>query len=160
MKFSPNSEHKRHQLYFDAFLDSINSPTLYCTYITRFINDGAISSFNDDDMQFFKDLLFESKHGKVHIEYYVNILENWLQFAFNQSMFTISKYCDFLIKISELFIKDMFHYIFKMKNCELIIKKLFTYLSPENKILFINVGMDYPQILKLIPKFKTYVLFS
>lgn len=162
MVFKPDSTCERHQKYFGAFSDpmALDNRTIYMTYITRFINDGAISPSNEDDIQFFRDLLFESCWGRLHHTYYEYILERWIKIAFTQSMTILSKYADFLLPVSELFVKDMFHDIFKMNQSQLIVTSLFELLSPENKVILIKVGMIYPSIIKEIPKFKMYLLFS
>lgn len=162
MLFKPDSELKRHQKYFDAFSvkNQFANQTTYLTYITRFIGDEAISYQNDDDIQFFRDLLFESEYGKVHIEYYRWVLDKWIKFAFTQSMTIISKYANYLVQVSELFLKDMFHHVYKMDQSTLIVPALFNVLSPDNKVHLVKVGMDYPSVVKLIPKFKMYLLFS
>lgn len=158
--FKPNSTCERHQKYFDAVSSKFANQTTYLSVITRFINDGAISHLDDDDIQFFRDLLFESDYGKVHIEYYSWILDRWLKFAFTQSMTVLSKYADFLGRVSELFLKDMFHHIFKMHQSDMVVPALFHVLSPDNKVHLVQVGMSYPQVVKSIPKFKMYLLFS
>ena len=160
MSFKPDSTCERHQKYFDAFSIIGNGIGYrnYLNYITRFINDAAVSHLDEDDIQFFRDLLFESHYGKVHIEYYQWIIDKWIGWALDQSIFTLCKYADFLGQVSELFLHDMFDYIFKIKPN--LIESVFNGLSPDNKVHFITVGMKYPKIIKGNPKFKTYLLFS
>ena len=58
--FTPNSPHERHQKYFDAFLITGGlTDSKYLNYITQYIFDPNISPDNEDDLEFFKNLLFE-----------------------------------------------------------------------------------------------------
>lgn len=162
MSFVPDSTCERHQKYFDAFSDpkAIDNFATYTTYLTRFIHDNSISFLNDDDLQFFRDLLFESSWKRIHIKYYEDILDRWIKFAFTQSMSVLSKYSDFLGQVSEYYLRDLFYCIFRHHQSHIIVPSLFNVLSPENKVIFVKVGMNYPDIIKQIPKFKTYLLFS
>ena len=163
--FKPDSTCERHQKYFDAFsvipnrFGSDNTYD-YLKYITQYINDAAISHLDSDDLQFFRDLLFESYFGKVHIEYYDWIITKWTQFAFSQTIYIVGRYADFLGQLSELFLRDLFRYVYCLPPRGAVAKHLFPALSPENKVIFVQVGMDYPHILQDIPKFKLYLLFS
>jgi hypothetical protein len=164
--FIPDSTCERHQKYFGAFsvvpkrFHGSNNTYEYLKFITQYINDGAISHLDSDDLQFFRDLLFESSFGKVHIEYYDWIITKWSQFAFSQTVSIIARYADFLGQLSELFLKDLFKYVYSLTPRGAGAKHLFPLLSPENKVIFVQVGMDYPHILQEIPKFKLYLLFS
>jgi hypothetical protein len=159
-KFIPDSPHERHQKYFDAFLiEEGLTDSKYLNYITQYIFDPNISSSNSDDMDFFKDLLFESIKGKVHINYYDWIVTHWLKYAFPQSITTLSKYAEFLGKLSTMFLEDFFNYLLKLPNKEIIVS-VFQKLSTDNKIKFIGWADHHPEIVKLIPKLRLYLLFS
>lgn len=162
MSFKPDSTYERHQKYIGAFSDpqALNNITIYFAYITRFINDGSIHYSDDDDMQIFRDLLFESSWGRVHIRYYEYILDKWTKFALNQSITVLSKYINFLEQISNYYMIDLFHEVFKHTAASIMVPGIFNLLSSESKVIFIKVGMTYPDIIKQIPKFKTYLLFS
>jgi hypothetical protein len=159
-KFVPDSPHERHQKYFDAFLIKEGlTDSRYLNYITQYIFDPNISPDDEDDLDFFKDLLFESIKGKVHINYYDWVITHWLKFAFPQAVTTLARYSHFLGRLSSMFLYDFFNYLLKLPNKEIIVA-LFKELSTENKIQFIGWADHHPEIVKLIPKLRLYLLFS
>lgn len=159
-KFTPDSAHERHQKYFDAFLIKEGlSDSRYLNYITQYIFDPNISPDNEDDLDFFKDLLFESIKGKVHINYYDWVVTRWSQYAFPQSINTLARYASFLGRLSNLFLEDFFNYLLKLPNKEIIIH-LFDKLDHISKVQFIQWSDKNREVVKLIPKLKLYLLFT
>ena len=164
MTFKPTSTLERHQKYFDAFL-IYEKTTLgggekqYLDCLTKFIFDPNISHENEDDIQFFKDLLFESWYGKVHIYYYEWVLSKLLPYGFPQSIRILSRYADFLGVVSTMFLEDFYNAICRHENKE-IAKCLFAKLSPVNRVHFVKMIDKHSEIVKLIPKLKLYVVFS
>ena len=159
-KLAPTSSHERHQKYFDAFhVSPTAEDSKYLNYITQYISDPNISHLNDDDLDFFRQLLFDSPKGKVHIRYYDWIVNKWIQFAFPQSIIMLSKYADYLGQLSELFLKDFFSHLLKLSN-KMVLVNLFQALSPTNRVHFVNWADHNSEVVKLIPKVKFYLLFS
>jgi len=161
-KFVPNSPHERHQKYFDAFLiEEGLTNSKYLNYITQYIFDPAMSPDDEDDLEFFKNLLFESMKGKVHIDYYDRVTR-WSQFAFDQTIETLARYAYFLSRLSVMFLDDFFNYLLKSnqnKNDQIIIN-LFPKLDNYSKVQFIEWADLNPEVVKLIPKLKMYLLFT
>lgn len=159
-KFIPNSPYERHQKYFDAFLieDGLTN-SKYLNYITQYIFDENISPDNKDDLDFFKNLLFESIKGKVHIDYYDRVINRWTQLAFDQTIETLARYAAFLSRLSSLFLHDFFSYLLKLENKNIIVQ-LFLKLDSYSKVYFIEWADFNPEIVKLIPKLKMYLLFT
>jgi hypothetical protein len=159
-KFIPNSPHERHQKYFDAFLiEEGLTNSKYLGYITQYIFDPAMSPDNEDDLEFFKNLLFESMKGKVHIDYYDQVVTKWVKFAFNQTIETLARYAYFLGRLSDMFLKDFYNYLLKFDDKEILIH-LFPKLDSQSKVHFIEWADDYPEIVESIPKLKMYLLFT
>lgn len=159
-KFIPNSPHERHQKYFDAFLieDGLTN-SKYLNFITQYIFDPVLSPDNEDDLEFFKNLLFESIKGKVHIDYYDRIVTRWTQFAFDQTTDTLARYSYFLSRLSDMFLHDFFNYLLLFDNKEIIVH-LFPKLDSYSKIEFIKWADNNSEVVKLIPKLKMYLLFT
>lgn len=159
-KFIPNSPHERHQKYFDAFLTGEGlTNSKYLNYITQYIFDPNLSPDNADDLELFKNLLFESFKGTVHIDYYDRVLKNWSTFAPNQTTDTLSRYSYFLSRLSVMFLQDFFNHLLEFDNNQIIIN-LFPKLDSYSKVQFIEWADKNPQVVKLIPKLKMYLLFT
>lgn len=164
MTFKPTSTLERHQKYFDAFLISpgeeiFYGPASYLNFITKFINDPNISHQDQEDLQFFKDLLFESQFGKIHIQYYTWVIDKWTQYAFPQAIRVLARYADFLGGVSVMFLHDFYHHLFKLPKHDLTIA-IFPILSSINKVEFIKTADQYPAIIAAMPKLKLYMVFS
>jgi hypothetical protein len=159
MSFVPTSQHERHQKYFDAFLLKKElTDSKYFNYITQFISDPNLSYLDKDDMSFFQDLLFESFREKVYIKYY-DWVTKWFDFAGPQTITTLSNYSNYLGEVSELFLEDFFNHIFKLSKRNLIVD-LFESLSSQNRLRFIKWADGKPEVVKLIPRLKFYLLFT
>lgn len=159
-KFNPNSPHERHQKYFGAFLiEEGLTDSRYLNYITQYIFDPNLSPDNKDDLEFFKNLLFESIKGKVHNNYYDRVVTRWAKFAFDQTVETLARYSYFLSRLSDMFLHDFFNYLLKSHDEKLIIN-LFPKLDPYSKVQFIEWADLNPEVVKLIPKLKMYLLFT
>ena len=160
MIFIPNSPHERHQKYFDAFsIKDGLTDSKYMNYITQYIFDPCISPDNEEDIYFFKDLLFESIKGKVHISYYDWVISHWSKCAFVQSIETLARYSLYISRLSELFVHDFFNYLWQLPNKEIIVQ-LFPKLDHVSKLMFISWADTNPEIITLIPKLKLYLLFT
>lgn len=161
--FTPNSLHERHQKYFDAFhIKEGLEDSRYLNYITQYIFDPKLSPDDEDDLEFFKNLLFESIKGKVHINYYDRVVSRWTQFAYEQAIETLARYAYFLSRLSVLFLHDFFYYLLKSNNNknDQIIINLFPKLDSYSKVQFIEWADLNPEVVKLIPKLKMYLLFT
>lgn len=168
--FKPKNVLERHKPFVDAFDNHKSSffggnvtltatQNQYFNYISRFIADSTISSSDDDDIDFLRHLLFDGPYGKVHISY-----PEWLATLYkhnpakNQILYLFSKYAEFLGKVNDFNLNDLFHYLCKSKT-EIIIK-LFPKLTADCKLEFIKLLNFYPEIVKSIPETKVYLLFS
>jgi len=159
-QFIPNSPHERHQKYFDAFLIKEGlTDSKYLNYITQYIFDPNLSPDDEDDLEFFKNLLFESIKGKVHIDYYDRVVTRWTQFTFDQTVDTLTRYSYFLSRLSDMFLHDFFNYLLKIDNKEIVVH-LFFKLDNYSKIEFIKWADQNSEVVKLIPKLKMYLLFT
>jgi hypothetical protein len=158
MAYKPTSPHKRHRKYFGAF--SNKNITRHLQTITRFCKDKNISPDDADDMDFFRALLFESCLGKVHISYY-SLLHNRKRSKthFVATAKNLARYCDFIVKISDLFLGDFFNYLMRYKD-KSFIGSVFDKLSALNKIKFIHKVEAFPDVVRQIPKLKLYMTFS
>lgn len=163
--FVPTVVYERHQKYLDAFINEKLIISDYLQYITKFICDHNMSTLNNDDLDFFKNLLFDSFTarnielvGSLLFTYYDRLIKNY-KFASSQVIFLLSKLLSFLIKISDVYVKDMFVYLWQCNDKQIILN-LFYSLNGENRLCFINWANDKPDIIKFIPKLKLYILFS
>lgn len=154
-RYTPTINYQRHKAYLCAFDSRINI-NKYFKLIKKFILDKNISCYNDEDIQFLRDLLFDTKFGRNHIYFYQFIYSSINRSKKNFRIFT--KYTDFLGAISVYFLEDMFDFVINTKNNNFI-KNYFFELSLPNKIKFLKSLKKYPFLLKKIPKIKSYVLF-
>lgn len=155
--YIPKSEHKRHQPYIGAFCRS-QSKTEYIAYITKFIFDPEISPKNEDDMDLFKDLLFESRFGKIHIDYYIEQFWRLSGRKRTKVIRRLARYAEFLIPYSGLFLEDMYHSIYR--NHPDIIGELLEALPSKVKMPFVMLAEEYPSVIHRVPKLKFYMTFS
>lgn len=161
MKYIPISKLERHQKYLDAF-SAFYTEQEYISTFTHFIMDSKISPLDDDDVELFKDFLFESKFGKIHI-YYFERLFNQLsdKDTFDWNVRVMAKYIEFIGKISEFYCGDIFIYLFsKINKSEHVISLLLNYLPKEDRMIMAKVAQTYPVVLTKNPKLKLYSLFS
>lgn len=155
--YIPKSEHRRHQLYIGAFCRS-QSKTEYIAYITKFLFDPEISPKNEDDMELFKDLIFESRHGKIHIEYYSQQFWRLKGRKRIRVIRRLARYAEFLSLHSEMFLEDMYHCIYR--NHPDIIGDLLDALPSRVKVPFVMLAERYPVAIQQVPKLKFYMTFS
>lgn len=159
-RFIPNSQFERHHKYFDAFeIQNGISDINYLNFITEYINDTSLSPNNDDDLEFFKNLLFESIKGKVHIRYYDWVITNLINNDIHTCTKILSRYSEYLGGLSNLFLHDFFNYLLQLDDKQIIIE-LFNVLPSKIKLEFIYWANDNESVVKLIPKLKSYLLFS
>lgn len=148
-------------MYIGAFCRS-QSRTEYYAYITQFLFDPDISPNNLDDFELFQDLIFESHYGKLHINYYYDQLDRFRSGRGKSKRTKIirrlARYAEFLGKHSEMFLEDMYNYIFR--HHPNLIQPLLDALPSSVKLSFIRVAEHYPQIVRQVPKLKLYMLYS
>lgn len=152
-KFIPEINYQRHKPYLSAFDNKITIYN-YLHLIKAFILDKHISPNNAEDLQLLRDILFETKFGKNHIYFY----DYFSRRKSKDNIKLLSKYSEYLLIMSELFLDDMFHHILRTRD-KYLINNYFTYLSNKNKLNFIKIAKIYPHIINKFPKIKTYMVF-
>ena len=161
MKYKPISKLERHQKYLGAFSDFCIEKE-YLSNITKFIMDNDISPLNDDDVELFKDFLFESKFGKIHI-YYFDCLFRQLEDKanFDWTVRVMAKYIEFIGKISEFYCNDIFSNLFaEINKTQNTISLLLKYLPISDRMIMVKMAQTYPVVIFKNPKLKLYALFS
>ena len=143
---------KRHRHYACAFSSSILLKN-YLKLISRFVNDKSLSPDNEEDLDLFRDLIFHTRWQKNHIYYYCWVLNN------SRNTKLLAKYSAYLDKLADFFVDDLFHYLCREESCRLI-QAYFNKLPQELKFKFLRVASQHPHVLKNIPKFKLYMIFS
>lgn len=161
MKYKPNSKLERHQKYLGAFSDFCIEEE-YLSNITQFIMDPKISPNDEDDIELFKDLLFESKFGKIHIYYFDRLFNKlWDKTTFDWTVRIMSKYVEFAHKISEFYSGDIFNALFtELHKTHDAISLMLKYLPHNERMCMVRVAQTYPSVLESVPKLKLYALFS
>ena len=147
IRYVPIINYQRHEEYARAFDNSI-SINKYFKILKKFIMDENISPNNEDDLQFLKDLLFETKFGRNHIHFY-----EYVYYSMNKSknnLQILSRYTEFLGSISDYFLEDMFEFLVKTQD-EFVIKNYFSKLSLSYKLRFVKITRPYPYLFKKIP---------
>lgn len=161
MKYRPTSKLERHQKYLGAF-SAFCIEDEYLSNITDFIMDPKNSPSNDDDVELFKDFLFESKFGRIHICYF----DLWFSKIGNKTNFdwtvrVMSRYIEFIRKISEFYIDDIFNmFLTELNASQDAIALLLKLLPMEDRMSFVRAAKVYPKALKRVSKLKLYYLFS
>lgn len=154
-KYNPQINYQRHKPYASAF-DGVTTIYKYLDLIKKFVLDSNISPHNEDDLQFLRDLLFETKFGKNHIYFYDYFCRSKNRNKQNIKM--LSRYADFLSTMSDLFLEDMYHHFLKTRD-KYLINNYFSYLSTKNKLKFLQISKDYSFTVKKIPRISTYMTF-
>lgn len=154
-RYTPITNYQRHEAYLCAFDSSINIEK-YFKVLKKFIMDENMSPHDENDLQLLKDLLFETKFGKNHIYFYHLIYFSMRKS--NNNFKILNKYTDFLGAMSDCFLDDMFNFVIKTKNKHFI-RKYFVKLSSNNKVKFLRILKNYPNIIEHFPKLKAYALF-
>ena len=137
---------ERHQEYLGAF--SFTEFNKKRGYITKYLVDPNLSFLNEDDVLFFNKLI------DIHQKSYFDYINSWSIVNLQSPTFYLSKYFDWL---DEKHINAFIIVLFTKH--EFLARELFPLLSTKNKILFINEAYNYPEIIKLIPKVKNYMVF-
>ena len=122
--------------------------------LKSFILDKSISPNNEEDLQLLRDMLFETKFGKNHIYFY----DYFSRRKSKNNIKLLSKYSEYLLIMSELFLDDMFHHILRTRD-KYLINNYFTHLSNKNKLNFLKIAKNYPHIISKFPRIKTYMVF-
>src|SRR5271157_2612674 len=106
--------HERHQKYLGAFTNLV-SQFEYLINVTHFVTDANLSPNNPDDIDLFQDLLFEGRHGRIHIVYYETLFNCPLisSMSIGKTTKVFARYLDYLDKVSSLFTADALHFVFK-----------------------------------------------
>lgn len=158
---NPKAAQDRHQEYLEAFsirpYDTLTD-IMYLNYINKYIMDPNINYLNNDDQNFFNDLLFNSNFGSVHFRYCEWITSKWAHFAFASAIVYLSNYSHFLGKANPLLLESFLKQLFELKNKQFAID-IFDNLSIDNKIRFIKLADRYPEIINHSSKFKTFSVF-
>jgi hypothetical protein len=161
MKYRPTSKQERHQKYLGAF-SAFCVEDEYLSNITNFIMDPKNSPSNDDDVELFKDLLFESKFGMMHICYFDLMFSRLCDKPnFDWTIRVIAKYIEFIHKISKFYSDDIFDtFLTELNTSHDAIGLLLRHLPMEERMYLVKVARAYPMALSRVPKLKLYALFS
>lgn len=159
--YRPKTKHDRHQKYVSVFEGFCVEHEYHAT-ITRFMMDSNISSSNPDDIELFKDLLFESKFGKIHIYYFDKLLKSLSDKSqFDWTVRVMAKYIEFTGKISEFYQGDILHTLFtELNRTQTAIELLLKHLSAQDRIYLAQTARQFPAVIAKIPKIRLYSLFS
>lgn len=152
-KYKLESKLKRHQRYVDAF--SILSYLSYKSYISSFVTDTNLSANNYDDLNFFKDLLFESSYGNVLFDYYKS-----LACKLPETYLILSNYLYYIYRLNYYFFRDCINDMWS--SCDILYLDLvFKHLDTSIQMQFIEIGISkYRDKYNLSSKMKLYALFS
>ncbi len=152
-------DHDRHQPYLSLFSNKEMYERQYLWEIAKLVMDPKLSPKDEDDLEIFQDLVFDSERGRLHIFFYEELFKNYYQYQPDWTLKVFSRYLSYLDSISKLFVVDAFNYIFRKKDVQLI-TDLLSEMTYEVKISFIRASNTYPEIIKTVPKLKLYNLFS
>lgn len=154
-RYTPDFSQERHSSYKKA-LDSKNYNRYY-KHINRFILDKNLSAKNQEDIELFKDLLFESKFGRIHINY-----SEWLvKYAKKKKsrIALIDRYIEYISEVSSLFYGDFVSSLVKSGND--YIEYLVSFGALQTRLVLVKtLAYHFPKMMQDIPKLKTYLLFS
>jgi hypothetical protein len=151
--------HERHQKYLHLFKDDVFETSLLW-HTAMYVWDKQISAKDDEDMELFQDLIFESKFGRLHIYFYDQYLfPRYFKLNSDWVIKVFSKYLEFLERGSPLFTNDAFDFIYKYRDSKLVLM-LLDEMSFDIKMRFIKHSEKHPDMIQLVPKLKLYNLFS
>ncbi len=152
-------DHDRHQPYLVLFKDKEMYERKYLWEIGKLVMDPKLSPLDEDDLEIFQDLVFDSERGRLHIFFYEQLFSNYYQYQPDWTLKVFSRYVIYLNHISTLFTGDAFDFIFKKADPELI-TDLLKELPLDVKMRFIKMSEFYPNMIQAVPKLKLYNLFS
>lgn len=153
-------EHERHKPHHIKFIIKEDwYERQYYWNVAKYVTDPALSPSDEDDLEFFQDVVFESPYGRIHIYFYEQLFKNYYQFQPDWVLQVFPKYLVYLEKVSPLFTNDAFHFIFKKQDVKLI-EKLLKTMPFDIRLRFIKFSENYPKTIQAIPKLKIYNLFS
>lgn len=153
-----NCDHDRHQPYLHIFNENTPDWT-YLRHISRFVLDPNLSPEDPEDLELFQDLLFDGPMGQIHIFYYETMFPSNRFYYPKEIIRHFVKYLSFLNKLSPLFVRDAYYFIFRRKS-QLLINQMLDELPFEIKMDFIREAQKQPDIIELSDKLKMYNLFS
>src|SRR5271155_381452 len=90
--------HERHQLYVGAFDEKLETEFIWS--ISKYLTDPKISADDEDDLDLFYDLIFQSRFGRLHIHFYEYIFQKHYQSNAQHVVCAFSTYLDFIGRIS------------------------------------------------------------
>lgn len=157
--FKAGCAHERHQKYIDLFKEDVFETSLLW-HTAMYVWDPKMSAKDDDDMELFQDLVFESKFGRIHIYFYDQYLfPRYFRLNPDWVIRVFVRYLEFLERASPLFTNDAFDFAYKYRDSKLILM-LLDKMSFDIKMRFIKHSEKYPDMIQLVPKLKLYNLFS
>lgn len=155
-RYKPDFSKENHLAYENSFYNC-ESIVDYYQELNKFLLDKNLSPSNTEDVEIFKDLLFESKFTKIHLSF-IKWLIDWD--TYHSRVEVIDSYAKYINQISSLHARDFWSILFDDKNISLI-ERLIKQASVETKVALVVAAVEYkPQIMKAIPKLKTYLIFS
>lgn len=156
-KYVPDFSQERHTIYRNGFNTCTNEKDYY-KIINKYILDGNLSPANTDDVELFKDLLFESKFRRIHLEYARWLIE-WCKKKPSRRKLVLS-YIKYIASASSLHLRDFWGIILTEHNKDFIVDLLSEADSEVRLTIVTGAVENNPKLMKLIPKLKMYLLFS
>lgn len=158
MKHHISCDHERHLPHQRNF-EKVNFEKGYLWNVGVYVNDPNIDPNDEDDLEFFQDMVFESPYGRIHIFYYEELFKNYLALNRDWTLRTFSNYVLFLDKFSHLFSDEAFAHVYKNQQTQ-VVADLLKVMDMEIKLKFIRMADKYPNVMRAVPKLKLYNLFS
>ena len=152
-------EHDRHQPYLFLFKSQEMYERQYLWEIGQLVMDQKLSPLDEDDLEIFQDLVFDSERGRLHIFFYEQLFKNYYQYQPDWTLKVFVKYIGYLNTISTLFSGDAFDFILKKSDPDLI-TNLLKEMPFDLKMRLIKISEHYPEMIQAVPKLKLYNLFS
>lgn len=155
-KYTTDFSQERHGSYARSF--KIEDIGKYYRHINRYILDQNLSPTDQDDVELFKDLLFESRFGRVHIAY-----SEWLVHYAGKKKSRVNlvdRYIAYISEVSSLFYEDFVGALIKYGNINFV-EYLMATASLETRLVLVKtLAQHFPKMMRQIPKLKTYLIFS
>lgn len=158
MKHHINCDHENHAPHQKNFSKELYERS-YLWNVGVYVNDPRIDPSNEDDLEFFQDMIFDSPYGRIHIFFYEELFKNYLNLNRDWTVRTFARYVLFLENISQLFSEEALNFVYRKQEPS-VITDLLKVMDMDVKLRFIRLADKHPDVMRAIPKLKLYNLFS
>lgn len=158
MKHHTNCDHENHLPHQKNFSREIHERG-YLWNVGVYVNDTRIDPSNEEDLEFFQDMVFDSPYGRIHIFFYEELFKNYLHLNRDWTVRTFARYVLFLENISALFSEEALNFVYRKQEPS-VITDLLKVMDMDVKLRFIRLADKHPDVMRAIPKLKLYNLFS